>query len=695
MDEPSVLTERRTQAGILLALAIYAVTVVRSAWLMDDAFITFRTVDNLIHGYGLTWNTVERVQAYTNPLWLFFVSAAYFFTREIFYTPLYLSIAVSVVAAGLVAWRVAASPTAALLGLILLASSKTSVDYATSGLENPLTHLATVMFAWQLCRDDAGEEKLFRLALISSLAAINRMDSILLFLPALGQVAWRLPGRQTLRATLLGFVPFLLWELFSLFYYGFLFPNTAYAKLSTGLSRFDLIGQGLNYVLDSLENDPLTPLTIAVGIGWPLVARERPQRALAIGIVSYMVYVVSIGGDFMSGRFFSAPLVAAAALLVSRDRVHTIKGTLIAAAVILGVGLVSPNPPLLSGADYGLQGVASANGIADERAAYYQTAGLVPAWLSDPGVEYPDHPWARGAKVFRPPEDQHGAAVWANVGLTGFYAGPRLHVIDPIGLGDPLLARLPPFEVSDWAIGHMRRVIPEGYYETVLYGENLIADDSLAVYFDKLRIVTGGKLADWGRLREVWRVNTGAYDHLIDRQRYRIPPRVYRLVSDAYEDPRNPSVHMALAEERLRLGNTSKGMAALKTALRLKNDILLKRMQEQGFSRRAWAGYLTRHLADASRRQAVLGQGRSPGRNEGETVLDEYEILVNYTFIYVSLNRARELAAAGDSTAAAAVRAEAVAHSEAVLALQPNASIYHLLGTALRSDRLRETEKTE
>ena len=157
----------------------------------------------------------------------------------------------------------------------------------------------------------------------------------------------------------------------------------------------------------------------------------------------------------------------------------------------------------------------------------------------------------------------------------------------------------------------------EGYYETVLYGDNLIADDSLPVYFDKLRIVTRGKLADWGRLREVWRVNTGAYDHLIDRQRYRTPPRVYRLVSDAYEDPRNPSVQMALAEEQMRLGNTSKGMAALKTALGLKNDILLKRMQEPGFSRRAWAGYLTRHLAHTSRRQAALGQGRSPGRNEG------------------------------------------------------------------------------
>ena len=58
-----------------------AVVVARSAWLMDDAFITFRTIDNFVHGYGLTWNTTERVQAYTNPLWMFLVSAFYFATR--------------------------------------------------------------------------------------------------------------------------------------------------------------------------------------------------------------------------------------------------------------------------------------------------------------------------------------------------------------------------------------------------------------------------------------------------------------------------------------------------------------------------------------------------------------------------------------------------------------------------------------
>ena len=37
--------------------------------------------------------------------------------------------------------------------------------------------------------------------------------------------------------SVLGFIPLIAWELFSLIYYGFLLPNTAYAKLNTGLPQ--------------------------------------------------------------------------------------------------------------------------------------------------------------------------------------------------------------------------------------------------------------------------------------------------------------------------------------------------------------------------------------------------------------------------------------------------------------------------
>ncbi len=57
-------------------IALYALVVLQNTWLHEDAFITYRSVDNLINGYGPTWNITERVQTYTHPLWFFVVSTA-------------------------------------------------------------------------------------------------------------------------------------------------------------------------------------------------------------------------------------------------------------------------------------------------------------------------------------------------------------------------------------------------------------------------------------------------------------------------------------------------------------------------------------------------------------------------------------------------------------------------------------------
>jgi hypothetical protein len=50
----------------------------------DDAYFTFRTIDNFVHGYGLRWNIAERVQAYTHPLWLLLLTPFYWITGEPF-----------------------------------------------------------------------------------------------------------------------------------------------------------------------------------------------------------------------------------------------------------------------------------------------------------------------------------------------------------------------------------------------------------------------------------------------------------------------------------------------------------------------------------------------------------------------------------------------------------------------------------
>ena len=82
----------------LLPLSLFiffAVIIVRSGWLCEDSYITFRSLYNFVFGFGLRWIINDRVQTFTNPLWTLGLSAAFYVTREMYFTALFTSIAVS------------------------------------------------------------------------------------------------------------------------------------------------------------------------------------------------------------------------------------------------------------------------------------------------------------------------------------------------------------------------------------------------------------------------------------------------------------------------------------------------------------------------------------------------------------------------------------------------------------------------
>jgi arabinofuranosyltransferase len=521
------------------------VVILRFAWLSDDAYITFRVVDNAAAGLGLRWNPAERVQAYTHPLWLFMLLAGRLVSGELYYTAIALSVALSVVAVWLLAFRLRAAPAAVVLGLLALTLSRAFVDYATSGLENALSHLllAAFLVLWFKASDKLrvtsdelrssnnqpttndqrlttirhsppATRYLLLLSFLAALLALNRLDALLLVLPALAWALWRQRTARALGLLVLGFLPLVVWTAFSLFYYGFPFPNTAYAKLATGIAAADLARQGVAYLFNSLRWDPLTLTVTAAAVVVAMARRWAAGLAVAAGIVLYLLYVVSIGGDFMSGRFLTLPLLAAVALLLALTgdaaRMTAIRPSPrlapILAALVLFLAAIGHLPVLLAGSPTG--DAARRDGdIADERAYYTPHTGLF--------ADRVPHPWAEQGLALRaagPAVVEHG-----NVGFLGYHAGPAVHIIDRNGLTDPLLARLPVRDPADWRIGHFRRDVPAGYADTLRGGQNVIQDANLAAYFDVLSLVTRGPLWNAERLGEVWQLSRGAYDHLLPR----------------------------------------------------------------------------------------------------------------------------------------------------------------------------------
>jgi arabinofuranosyltransferase len=490
----------------VVCLTCYAVEVVRTAWLCDDAFITLRTVDNLIAGYGPRWNVAERVQTYTHPLWMLLLAAPYALTREPYFTPLLVSIALSLAAMWLFVARLSSSLPTMLVGCAALFFSKAFVDYSTSGLENPATHFLLALFILAYWRARASRNGLIAVWGMSGLLILNRLDLALLVMPATIAAARRHSWRDVIRAAAIGLAPVVAWEIFSVVYYGFPFPNSAYAKLATGVRAAALVQQGLVYMLDSFGRDPVTPLAILTFAISAARANPGEQWPLALGIALYGGYIVRVGGDFMSGRLLT-PMLFCAAAMFAHERWRLARGdaSLIVAATAL-FGVFATSAPPLTSASSSFVHLSDPNaippsGVGDERLLYYGYTGLL-RW-SRSSVLPDNDQVARGRAL----GVSDAVLVSPSIGVIGYFAGPAPHLIDPYGLADPLLARLP--ALPGWRIGHYERPVPSGYLDTLRTGRNVIADPVVAARYEQLKAVTQGPLWSWRRWRAIRALNLG------------------------------------------------------------------------------------------------------------------------------------------------------------------------------------------
>ena len=344
------------------------------------------------------------------------------------------------------------------------------------------------------------------------------MDIGVIFLPALAHVFWKsvirravVPVRvSNLLAMIAGFLPFILWEGFSLIYYGFLFPNTAYAKLSSGVHPSERVEQGLYYLLNSLNWDPITLFIIFGVLLTTLLAfpKRRSHGFAALGVVLYLVYVVRIGGDFMSGRFLTAPLFCAMILLAQMSLRPILQGVPVMVILVL-LGISEPTPTIENYDPHAR--LVDNRGISDGRSRDAEGSALARA---DRNTLLPNNERVRRAQQLQ--RDGVPVTIEPAIGYFGYAAGPYIHVLDTIALGDPLLARIPTRLMrGEWMIAHFYRPIPDGYLEASI-DLGKINDPSLQAYWEKLRFVTRGGLLDRARLKEIWNINTGKYDHWLD-----------------------------------------------------------------------------------------------------------------------------------------------------------------------------------
>jgi len=450
-----------------LALVAGLFLTLHYAWVLDDAYVYFRYVDNWIWlDNGLVYNRGEYVEGFTSPFWTLLLGGLRLSGLDYW---------ILVRAVGLVAFgcfwalmvlvnRRLSPPGATIVAAPLMALSfnYAAIGYFTSGTESPFVALAAPLFALFVMKPDS--------RMLQAAVASTPLIRPELALIAASGFAWgwwktrRLPWMLALvtAATSGG------WLLFRIYYYADLVPNTFHLKYTTD------VAQGLHYLADTLVPwGP--PFAILLLVGGVLLWRSSSslpalgERAVLIAVAAVVtLYVVRIGGDARHFRYLLFPFLllacatsgiaeAALARWIAGPRVP-LAAVVVAIAIAIAAFVSYPRQlsahPLTTSVD-----VSLSNGIVD--AMHHRHHYALPTL----------DPW-----TLRSPLTEVAVAVQNAPGGTSDYRNVRvdlicwrfyqnildLRALHSLGLTDPFLAHLDPAPSPGDRPAHRWALIPHG-----------------------------------------------------------------------------------------------------------------------------------------------------------------------------------------------------------------------------------------
>ncbi len=285
--------------GLFLVYAYFLFTI-------DDTFITLRYADHLARGLGPVFNPGERVEGYSNPLWMALLSLFAWFPGGLLLPAKFLS-AFFYLATGWILIRkseaLGLSPWPA--AAMYLASLSLAV-WGVSGMETSL--FGFLLLLWALAVTDA-QPGFFRVLGLALLLLTARPEAPLPLLIGFALLAWK---RQ---------LPFLLVIIFSACavsllaarwaYYGDILPNTYYAKHFQTPARWQITVFG--YLRRYYLGVGLIPLLGVIAAFWKRKSKRKTPGKDEVGLFFLSLwpalFSMLVGGDWMPlGRFLAPAL---------------------------------------------------------------------------------------------------------------------------------------------------------------------------------------------------------------------------------------------------------------------------------------------------------------------------------------------------------------------------------------------------
>ena len=404
------------------SLLAFGIILLRTAWISDLAYLTIRTVEHAASGYGPRWNIAERVQVDDHPLWLALLLVGRLTIGGSYVATMAVSVACSLAGVWMLL-RQAASDETTVFVAAAASLSPLFVAFSTSGLETPLLHLLVAGVVVVAFGAERSGPRPMLLGVFAGLALLTRWTTVWLVAPILLAALRHVEWRARARAMAIAVVPSLTWLVWSVWYYGTIGPIGWMADRSAGPLWRDRIDLGTRFLAESAREDPLLATIVVVGLaaGWGI---RGAGRAVVVGSVLFVVWLIAMGGSPMAGRDLTGIFVAAILLLARRLNAATPRLAAAAVCGVVAVSVLAPTQTFASDARYGAAFRRTAR-THDARAEDYQATGLL---LAVRGGLMPQHPEATRARQLAGAGER--VATTSKPGFFGAAAGPGVYVLE-------------------------------------------------------------------------------------------------------------------------------------------------------------------------------------------------------------------------------------------------------------------------
>lgn len=328
---------------LLLIIVIFISHAVYLNCVAEDAFIGFRFAKNLANGHGLIWNVGEPpVEGYTNFLWVVlcaFILKLGFNLLLFAQTAGILASIASIMYTYKFAYRLQKfKKLYALIPCLLLAVSGPFATWATSGMETNFFGLFLLIAVYHFVSywKYNFHRDIFFCFIALFIATLIRPEGFIIFciLLILGWIFLIGLNKKFCKPFLLSIalyiIPFMTYIIWRLKYFGFLFPNTYYAK--TGGSLYQYL-RGLMYS-GYFALYFIFPLFFLIILflrekGFSVADLKAYFSSIRFNIKNYIgeytcmlicliytIYIIYVGGDYMAMYRFFVPIIPFIYILV-------------------------------------------------------------------------------------------------------------------------------------------------------------------------------------------------------------------------------------------------------------------------------------------------------------------------------------------------------------------------------------------